>query len=343
MNARAGVTDVRDISRLAYGFMASKALFVALDLELFTELAAGPLDRQELVRRTGGSDSSLATLLSALAALGLVVQRDGGWANAPAAQRFLVTGAPEGFADYYRLQIDELVYPMLQHLAAGVRGDSSGLAPGLAADGMRDPERAARFSRAQHAGSLGPAALLARRVELGRAEHLLDVAGGTGAMTLALCRRNPRLRATIIDFPNVVELTHEHIAGAGLQDRVTVLAGDALDVDWPASDVVLMSYLLGAVAGADIPVLLQRAAASLEASGGLLLVHDFMLDDDRLGPDLAALWFLQYLAERVDSSSFTAAELRDRLQHLGYRDVTDEVLIPDITKLVTARWDGSRP
>ena len=30
--------------------------------------------------------------------------------------------------------------------------------------------------------------------------------------------------------------------------------------------------------------------------GGLLVVHDFMLDDDGPGPDPAALWFLQYLA-----------------------------------------------
>jgi hypothetical protein len=36
-----GVTDVRDISRLAYWFMASKALFVAHDLDLFTHLAQG--------------------------------------------------------------------------------------------------------------------------------------------------------------------------------------------------------------------------------------------------------------------------------------------------------------
>ena len=77
------MTDVRDISRLAYGFMASKALFVALDLDLFTQLAQGPRDRQELGQRTGASDASLATLLSALAAVGLVVQRDGRWRTLP--------------------------------------------------------------------------------------------------------------------------------------------------------------------------------------------------------------------------------------------------------------------
>lgn len=334
-----GLHDVREISRLAYGFMGSKALFVALEVGLFTRLAPGPLTLPQLSAATGVAAHRLATLLSALAGTGLLVRQDGAWANAPAAQRYLVDGAPEGFGDYYRLQVDGLVYPMLEHLTAGVRGDTAGLAPGLAADQMADPDRAARFSRAQHAGSLGPATVLARRVDLHGGGHLLDVAGGTGAFTIALCQADPALRATIVDFPNVVGLARRYVAEAGLDDRVQFLEGNALEVDWPEADVVLMSYLLSAVGGDDIPVLLGRAAGALRGTG-VLLVHDFMLDDDRLGPDLAALWFLQYLAERIDSVSFTAADLRLHLGACGFRDVRDEVLVPQITKLVSARAGG---
>ena len=124
--------DVREISRLAYGFMGSKALFAALEAGVFTALADGPLTGPELSAATGVAGNRLSTLLSALAGLGLVVKADGGWANAPAAQRYLVDGAPEAFGDYYRLQIDALIYPMLQHLNAGIAGDTAGLAPGLA-------------------------------------------------------------------------------------------------------------------------------------------------------------------------------------------------------------------
>lgn len=330
------VEDVREISRLAYGFMGSKALFTALDVDVFTRLAGGPRTLPQLASATGVAEHRLSTLLSALAGLGLVVAQDGRWSNAPAAQRYLVDGAPEAFGDYYRLQIDQLIYPMLQHLAAGVRGEADGLAPGLAADSMADPDRAERFSRAQHAGSSGPAAVMARRVDLSGAQHLLDVAGGTGAFTIRLCAQHPELRATIVDFPNVVALARDYVAAAGLSDRVTFVEGNALEVDWPDADAVLMSYLLSAVGGDDIPVLLERAATCLSA-GGKLLVHDFVLDDDRLGPDLAALWFLQYLAERVDAVSFTAGDLRTHLSRLGFTEIRDEPLLPRITKLVSAR------
>lgn len=331
--------DVREISRLAYGFMGSKALFAALEAGVFTALADGPLTGPELSAATGVAGNRLSTLLSALAGLGLVVKADGGWANAPAAQRYLVDGAPEAFGDYYRLQIDALIYPMLQHLNAGIAGDTAGLAPGLAADQMADPHRADRFSRAQHAGSLGPAAVLARRVDLQGKRHLLDVAGGTGAFTIRLCQTHPDLMATIVDFPNVITLARQYVSEAGLDDRVQFIEGNALDVSWPEADVVLLSYLLSAVGGDDIPLLLGRASRALPA-GGTLLLHDFMLDDDRLGPDLAALWFLQYLAERVDSVSFTAADLRVHLDALGFTDASDEVLVPQITKLVSATAGG---
>ena len=337
MGRRDALEHVRDISRLAYGFMASKALFAALEVDLFTRLAPGPLSLEEASSATGIAPHRLATLLSALSATGLVVGEDGRWANAPATSRYLVAGAPEAFGDYYRLQVDGLIYPMLQHLTAGLRGDESALAPSLAADGMSDRDRAASFSRAQHAGSLGPAAVLARRVDLSGASHLLDVAGGTGAMSITLCQAHPQLTATIIDFPNVVEVGREYVAAAGLQDRVRFVPGSALGVEWPAADVVLLSYLLSAVAGSDIQPLLRRASAVLSGSGGLLLLHDFMLDDDRLGPELAALWFLQYLAERTDAVSFTAADLRRELDGLGFRQVTEESLIPGVTKLLRAR------
>jgi hypothetical protein len=58
------------------------------------------------------------------------------------------------------------------------------------------------FSSAQHAGSLGPARLMARRIDLARATKFLDVGGSSGAYTLAFLKQNPRLRATILYFPD---------------------------------------------------------------------------------------------------------------------------------------------
>lgn len=62
----ASLTEVRQISRVAYGFMASKALFAALNLELFGHLAAGTRDVAALAAATGVAENRIETLLAVL-------------------------------------------------------------------------------------------------------------------------------------------------------------------------------------------------------------------------------------------------------------------------------------
>jgi 2-hydroxy-4-(methylsulfanyl)butanoate S-methyltransferase len=61
-----------------------------------------------------------------------------------------------------------------------------------------------------------------------------------------------------------------------------------------------------------------------------------MLDDDRQGPALAALWFLQYLAVSTDTVSFTHADMTAQMTAAALFDITSEPLIPGITRLLSA-------
>jgi ubiquinone/menaquinone biosynthesis C-methylase UbiE len=326
------LTDVRDISRIAYGFMASKALFAALNLDLFSQLVE-PKTLNALAQELGVVVPRLKTLLVTLTSLGLIVRDDAGFRNSPAAGRYLARGARAYFGDYYRLQIDRQMYPSLEHLDAGLAGSPAQLGFD-SLGGMSDPAEAEAFSLAQHAGSLGPALELAKTVDLSGSRTLLDVAGGSGAFSITLCTRYPKMPATIIDFPNVVDVARRYIADAGLSDRVETRGGDALDTEWLGNqDVVLMSYLLSAVRERDMPRLFASCYRSLRP-GGLLIVHDFMLDDDEQGPALAAHGFLLNLALQPDAASFSAGTLTELLKSAGFVRVSSQVLIPEITKIV---------
>jgi ubiquinone/menaquinone biosynthesis C-methylase UbiE len=278
------------------------------------------------------------TLLATLTALGLIVRDGDRFHNSPASERYLTRGSPAYFGEYYRLQINRQLYPALEHLDAGLTGDVSNLVVDIQSM-MSDPAEAEIFSVAQHAASLGPAVRLATTIDLHGSRTLLDVAGGSGAFSITLCRRYPKLASTIIDFPNVIEIARRFIADAGLSKRVKLVGGNALDTEWPGNqDVVLMSYLLSAVKEDDIPTLLASAYRSLRP-GGLLIVHDFMLDDDEQGPALAAQWFLLNLALQPDAGSFSPATLSVLLAEQGFMSVSSQTLIPQITKVVA----GSKP
>ena len=151
----APLSDVREISKLAYGFMASKALFAALDLELFGHISRGTRDVTALAAATGVAPHRMQTLTSALVSVGVLLRDGEGVVNAPATETYLVPGAPAYFGDYYRFQIGRQIYPDMNHLLAGLTGDEDGLAHKAMSGWLADPERAADFSRAQHAGSMG--------------------------------------------------------------------------------------------------------------------------------------------------------------------------------------------
>ena len=87
------VDDVRQISALTYGFIASKALFAALDLDLFTRIAGGATTLADLAAATGTAPNRLRTLLTALKTVGLVSESDGSFVNAPAVAAYLVEAA----------------------------------------------------------------------------------------------------------------------------------------------------------------------------------------------------------------------------------------------------------
>jgi len=328
----APITDVREISRIGYGFMASQALFAALDLDVFGRLADGPKDLAALARVTGVVPERLIALLSACVGLGLLGRDGERYVNAPAAASYLVRTAPAYFGDYFRFQIARQIYPTLQHLDAALGGERVDFYAKI-----QDPEEARHFSLAQHSGSLGPAHVVAGLADLGGGRALLDVGGGSGAFSIELCRRHPALRATIVDFPSVASTADLMIDTAGLRDRIRFIGGDALATEWPAGqDAILMSYLLSAVAAGRVDDLLRRARQAA-SPGARLLLHDFMLDDDRGGPATAALWLLNAVTIDPDVASLTPAWLTERVVAAGFHEVSVRDVIPGITRLLTAR------
>ena len=201
-----------EISAITYGFMASKALFAAVEFDLFTHIARGADGMSALEQATGIAENRLVTLLTALKSLGLITEHDGRLINAPATARYLVAGAPGDFRDYVRLVNGAFGYESFRHLGTALRGErifpDKGFYEGLIYSAGIGGER---FSSAQHAGSLGPARLMAKRVPLDGRRRLLDVGGGSGAYTLAFCAANPRLSATILDFPQTIDTARRYV------------------------------------------------------------------------------------------------------------------------------------
>ena len=240
--------------------------------------------------------------------------------------------------DYVRLVNGAFGYESFRHLETALRGDrlfpDKGFYEGLVYEAGIGGER---FSAAQHSGSLGPARLMAKRVSLKGRRRLLDVGGGSGAYSLAFCAANPQLSATILDFPQTFDVAKRYAREAGLADRISNQAGDAISSDWPGpNDVILMSYVWSAVGAEDIAILARRAVAAL-SPGGLVLVHDFMVDNARQGPPFAAWYLLASIFDNPAAVCLTPAYVEDALRDVGLSVEHTEPMLPGITMLTKAR------
>jgi ubiquinone/menaquinone biosynthesis C-methylase UbiE len=324
---------IATISSIAYGFMASQALFSALELDLFTALDPEPLAAADLAAHLGVEPEPLESLVNALVGLELLNAEGARVANTHSASRYLVRTSRAYVGDYYLKQVARILYPAVRRASAVLRG---GRIADTYARFLRDPRRADQFIRGQHAGSVGPGYLLAKAVDLSSARHLLDLGGGSGAMAIEIARRNPTLTATVVDYPSVVAVARRIIAESGLSDRIAVLEGDLRSVDWPTADVVLLSYVISSYRPKELQSLLVRITRHLDA-GGRVLIHDFALEADRLGPRNTALWFFANLVISAETHAYTVSELLEAMEVAGLTEVSAQPHIPNVTYLLTGR------
>jgi len=135
----------------------------------------------------------------------------------------------------------------------------------------------------------------------------------------------------------VATVSRALVRDRGLDERIGFLDGDAREIGWPGdNDLLLMSYLLSAVAESSAHELLGKAYKALRP-GGRLLIHDFVVDDDGTGPPLAALWLLTAVTIDADVATLTPGWLAGAARRAGFEEPQLAPVIPVTTRLLTAR------
>jgi hypothetical protein len=335
--ADAPLDEVQALHALGLGFMAARTLHVALELRLFTHLAAGAQSLVHVAQTLGLAERAAGRLLYACAALGLVQATGGVFRNTPLTQKYLVEGQPTYIGSYLHM-FDALGYHRWEQMGAALRHngpvDDISHPYRYLAD---DAEDAATFSAAQYAGSRSLGHALAHRVDFRPFACLLDLGGGSGAYTVEILRCYPHLRAILFDFPEVGRLAEAVMRQEGLTDCVQIVGGDyEHDMLPPGPDVVLWSGNLHASSSESCRRVLTRLHALLPP-GGMVLIHDYMLDDTRSGPLIPALLALHLTLVSEDGQVYSNAELHALLTQAGFKEVRIEPFLTGHSSLVIAQ------
>jgi len=331
-----------DLDSVAYGYMASQALFCALELGVFDHIASGAAGASAAAigEACGISSPRLQTLLTSLVAIKCLRLNEGLYTLSPNTAKSMVVSSRHYYGDYLRYQIGRQFYHTMGKLPEVM---TTGKAPNYAS-WFSDPETAKTYTQAQHNGSVATATyLVKKKLQLGGISDMLDVGGGSGAFSYVFVGATPGLKSTVLELPEVCR-TGEGIRAQqseDVQSRVSFVELDATSPDWPVKensfDVVLMSYISGSVPEPIIGKLYANAYKALR-SGGRLLVHDFMVDDSLDGPALGALWGLQHVTVNADGLGLCPREIISRMASSGFDAKSCETMemIHGMTKLIVA-------
>jgi cyclopropane fatty-acyl-phospholipid synthase-like methyltransferase len=158
-------------------------------------------------------------------------------------------------------------------------------------------------------------------IDLSGRKHLLDLGGGPGTYAIHFCLKNPGLRATVYDLPTTRSFAEKTISRFGLSDRIDFQEGDYLEGSIQGTfDAVWLSHILHGEGPEDSQRMIGKAVSTLTV-GGLILIHEFILNDEMDGPPFPALFSLNMLLGTEKGQSYSDRQLRDMLTRAGVRDI----------------------
>jgi precorrin-6B methylase 2 len=313
------------IMQIGMGFMASKTLLSAVELELFTLLSGGPMTAAQIGDRLGLHPRSLHDFLDALVALKLV-DRDGDghasrYANTTEGAVFLDKSSPAYLGGILEMANARL-YPFWGGLTEGLR---TGQPQNELKQGKGSPfeviyadeNRLEQFLRAMQGIQMGNIMALAEKVDLGKYGTLCDVGGANGTLSAVVSKRYPKLACTSFDLAPVEAIARRHVEAMGAASRVKVVSGDFFADPLPKADVITMGNILHDWDEAQKRELIRKAYEAV-APGGMFIAIEAVIDDARRANAFGLLMSLNMLIELPGGFDYTGAQFDRWCREAGF-------------------------
>jgi len=328
------------LSQIVNGFASSRAVQVAIELDLFSKLANQGKTAAQLAALAGTHASSMELLLNALTALGLLRKEAERFFALPIAHTYLARSGPKYMGHWIRHQAQS--WESWSQLLEAVQSGRPVKRQETLHESPRDLEV---YIRGLHelAIARGDARWLARAVSLKRCRSLLDLGGGPGTYAAMFCRSNRNLRAVVVDLPATLRVTRKILRDFDLTGRVSLQSADYRKdkIKGGPYDVALVSNILHSETEETNRTLLRNVHAVL-SPGALLMIKDHVMSPDHTEPEEGALFALDMLLG-TRGRTYSFSEIAGWLEDAGFQDMTELPLeSPSNVSLVLALRPGKR-
>ena len=320
------------LDQMIRGFMPSRCILTALELDIFTAVGDGA-NAEQIGTRIHANARAACMLLNALVALGLLSKSGDDYKNTPESARFFFQGSKDNHRD--GLLHTANIWHRWSTLTGAVRSGTS--VPIDRGDDRKDDHDDANWTRnfitamQRHAKDRAP--LVVKALGTAGIHRILDLGGGSGAYSIAFAKAIPEVRCEILDIPEVVPLTAEYVSQAGVSARVGLRPGDMLRDDFGSGyDLIMLNAICHMFSEEQNQDIFRRAHQAL-APHGRLVAQDFILNPDKTGPQHAALFSLNMLVGTDAGASYSEVEYNHWMKAAGFTDVS-RINLPGPSSLI---------
>jgi precorrin-6B methylase 2 len=304
-------------------YQRTAALRAAIDLELFTAIGEGAATIPAIAKRCASPERGVRILSDYLTILGMLSKQGDAYQLTPESAAFLDRRSPMYLGGIMEFMCAPAIVQVFDHLTATIRRGSVAAEESSVAEENPVWET---FARAMVPMMMPAAQAIADILKSDGPQRILDIAAGHGVFGIALAQRHPQSEVVAVDWAGVLKVAAENAAKMGVAARHRGAPGDAFKVDWGTGyDVALMTNFLHHFDRETCTSLLRKTAASLK-TGGRVAVLEFVPNDDRVSPPIAASFALQMLGGTPGGDAYTFRELSGMLSAAGFSGTTQHPL-----------------
>ena len=301
--------------KISGNYWEACALHAGVKLDVFTSIGSDLVASGDIALKLEVDERGIAMLLNALSAMGLLTKTENNYCNTSAARTFLSKDSSQ-YIGYMIMHHHNLVKSWAE-LDKAVRTGTS------VRESVSHEEGEGResFLMGMFNLAMNLAPRLVIKINLSKRKHLLDLGGGPGTYAIHFCMNNPQLKATVYDLPTTRPFAQTTIEKFGLEDRIDFMDGDYLEDGIKGLyDVVWLSHILHGEGPEDCRKIINKAVSALEP-GGMIIVHDFILDDTMDGPLFPAIFSLNMLLGTENGQSYSEKQIKNMLADAGVKDM----------------------
>jgi len=304
---------------LLWGGWSTFVVAAAVELDVFSSIASGAKTAREIASKANADEFALRRMLDSLVALKYLSRKGERYSLSPQSAAFLVRGS-----ELYMEGIDQFAKSQMMgwfQLAQTVKSGRPLVPPGDEAGQATFFSILVRciFPLGFVAAKAAVAAISpARRA---RIKRILDVGGGAAPWSIPFAQTIRGAHVTVLDLPPVIRITREYAARFGIGDRYDYLEGDLRQVDFGGGyDLITLGHIIHGEGRDGGRRLLERSAEAL-GSRGLLLIAEFIPNNDRTGPASAMMFGINMLLHTPNGDVFTMKDYREWLKAAGFRTI----------------------